>query len=106
MLLASVFGQNESGMGYCWIVIRAYVVISVASGLKYRSLMLLCADFRGVWMLMLMLRCLRCCVEWIALYYFEVVWMMQCLLFTLTLQVVLTSHYIYTVVRGFNNGIK
>ena len=73
------FGQNESGMGYCWIVIRAraYVVRSVAKGWKNRSLML-CAGVRCFLMLMLMLRCLRCCVEWIALYYFEVVWMKQC----------------------------
>ena len=74
LLLASVFGQNESGMGYCWIVISMYVGISAAKGLKNRSLML-CAGF-GM-MLMLMLRCLRWCVEWSALYYFEVVWMMQ-----------------------------
>ena len=42
------FGQNESGMGYCWIVISVYVVISVAKGLKNRSLML-CAGFLGVY---------------------------------------------------------
>ena len=71
------FGQNELGMGYCWIVISMYVVISVAKGLKNRSL-IFCAGFLGFLMLMLMLRCLRCCVEWIAWYYFEVVWMMQC----------------------------
>ena len=60
------FGQNESGMGYCWIVIRLYVVISVASGLKNRSLML-CAGVLGVLMLMLMfiLRHFHCCIEWI-----------------------------------------
>ena len=45
LLLASVLGQNESGMGYCWIVISLYVVISVAKEWKNRSLML-CA---GVW---------------------------------------------------------
>ena len=64
-------------MGYCWMVIRLYVVISDAKGWKNRSLML-CAGVRGFMMLLLMLRCLRCCVEWIAVYYFEVVWMMQC----------------------------
>ena len=61
------FWQNESGMGYCWIVIRTYVVISVAKGWKNRSLML-CAGLGGGMMLMLMLTCLRCGVEWIALY--------------------------------------
>jgi len=71
------FGQNESGMGYCWIVIRAYVVISVAKGWKNGNLML-CAGVRVFMMLILMLRCFRFCVEWIAVYYFEVVWMMQC----------------------------
>ena len=71
------FGHNESGMGYCWFVISGYVVISVAKGWKDRSLML-CAGFWRFVLLLLMLRCLRWCVEWIALYYLEVVWMMQC----------------------------
>ena len=50
------FGQNESGMGYCWIVISLYVILSVAKGWKNRSLMLW-AGFRGFMMFMLMLRC-------------------------------------------------
>ena len=53
------------------------MVISVAKGWKNRSVML-CAGLRGFMMLMLMLRCLRCFVEWIAEYYLEIVWMMQC----------------------------